>query len=117
MSNKLVYENESPITQSIEAVKTMAAALGKPIEGEGLPETVKLSRDVVLVLSNDMTCYYTTSRTRGCSCPASLYHPDKPCKHARKYLGIKPIKATADDIESVVAKHQPFKPTLEEAEA
>lgn len=113
MSKRTLFENESPVTQSIEAVRAMCAALGKPIKGEGLPEAVKLGHDVALVLSANMDCYYTCTREHGCSCLASFYHPDKPCKHQRKYLGMPPIKATADDIESVIAKYGSFKPTLE----
>lgn len=60
MVNKGFFGNESPVMKSIEAVKAMCSALGKPQEEP--PKAVKLSRDVYLVLSTNENCHYTIIR-------------------------------------------------------
>ena len=81
--NKLVYQVESPKTQSREAVKALLAY--KKVASDPLPQEVSLDGRLVLVLSNKKDAYYVTT-PKSCSCPASVYNPGKPCKHSRKYF-------------------------------
>ena len=81
---KLVYQVESPKTQSIDAVKALLAY--KKVANDPLPREVSLDGGrLVLVLSNKRDAYYTATE-RACSCPAATYNPGKPCKHSRKYF-------------------------------
>jgi len=80
---KLVYQVESPKTQSIDAVKALLAY--KKVASDPLPQEVSLGGGrLVLVLSNKRDAYYTAT-ARACSCPAATYHHG-PCKHQRKYF-------------------------------
>ena len=81
---KLVYQVESPKTQSIDAVKALLAY--KKVASDPLPQEVSLDGGrLVLVLSNKKDAYYTAT-SRACSCPAATYNPGKSCKHSRKYF-------------------------------
>jgi hypothetical protein len=81
---KLVYQVESPKTQSIDAVKALLAY--KKVASDPLPQEVSLGGGrLVLVLSNKRDAFYTVT-SRACSCPAATYNPGKPCKHSRKYF-------------------------------
>ncbi len=80
---KLVYQVESPKTQSIDAVKALLAY--KKVASDPLPQEVSLvGGRLVLVLSNKKDAFYTVT-TRACSCPAATYHHG-PCKHQRKFF-------------------------------
>ena len=81
---KLIYQLESPKTQSIDAVKALLAF--KKVASNPLPQEVSLDCGrLVLVLSNKKDAFYTVT-ARACSCPAATYSPGKPCKHSRKYF-------------------------------
>ena len=83
---KLVYQVESPKTQSLAAVKALLA--WKQVSCDPLPEFVEMGKGdsrLVLVLSNKKDVYYTVT-SRACSCPAATYNPGKSCKHSRKYF-------------------------------
>ena len=81
---KLVYQVESPKTQSIDAVKALLAF--KKVASDPLPQEVSLDGGrLVLVLSNKKDAYYTAT-SRACSCPAATYNPGKPCKHQRGHF-------------------------------
>jgi len=81
---KLVYQVESPKTQSTDAVKALLAY--KKVASDPLPQEVSLDGGrLVLVLSNKKDAFYTVT-SRGCSCPAATYNPGKPCKHSMKYF-------------------------------
>jgi hypothetical protein len=81
---KLVYQVESPKTQSIDAVKALLAF--KKVASDPLPQEVSLDGGrLVLVLNNKKDAYYVTS-PKSCSCPAATYHPGTRCKHQRKYF-------------------------------
>jgi hypothetical protein len=74
----------SPITQSVEAVKSLLAFLGKA--SDPLPAFVELlDKQCILVLSNKKDVYYTVT-PKACSCPAAAYRPGQTCKHQRKYF-------------------------------
>ena len=84
MSKKLIYQVESPKTQSREAVKALLAF--KKVASDPLPQDISLDGGrLVLVLSNKKDAYYVTT-PKSCSCPAAIYNPGKPCKHSRKYF-------------------------------
>ena len=83
MSGKLIYENTTPKTQSVDAVKALLSF--KKVASNPLPQEVSLDGGrLVLVLSNKRDAYYTAT-TRACSCPAATYHHG-PCKHQRKFF-------------------------------
>ena len=83
MEGKTLLASGSPITQRIDAVKSLLA--WKQVSSDPLPQEVSLdSGRLVLVLSKKKDCYYVTT-ANGCSCPAATYHHG-PCKHQKKYF-------------------------------
>jgi hypothetical protein len=84
MSGKTLIQTENPKTQSIDAVKTLLAYVGRA--SDPLPSDVSLENGrVVLILSNKRDCYYVAT-SRACSCPANTWHPGQSCKHQRKFF-------------------------------
>jgi hypothetical protein len=84
MEIEAIQDSGSPITQSIDAVKSLLAYVGRACDP--LPTFLELpDRRCILVLSNRKDVYYTVTPT-GCSCPSANYQPGKPCKHQRKYF-------------------------------
>lgn len=71
-----------PISQSIGAVVELLTFLGR--QTDPLPQSIKI-RGAVLVLNAKKDVYYVVT-PKACSCPAYTYHPDKLCKHQRKYF-------------------------------
>ena len=83
MEGKTLLASGSPITQRIDAVKSLLA--WKKVSCDPLPQEVSLdSGRLVLVLSKKKDCYYVTT-AHACSCPAATYHHG-PCKHQKKYF-------------------------------
>ena len=84
MNGKNLLEGRTgPITQSIDAIKSLLAYVGRA--SDLLPTDVSLENGrLVLVLSNKKDVYYTTT-TKACSCPSATYHGGR-CKHQRKYF-------------------------------
>ena len=84
MSEKNLLEGRTgPVTQSVDAVKSLLAFVGRA--SNPLPPDVSLDNGrLVLILSNKKDAYYTVTATK-CSCPAASYHHG-PCKHQRKYF-------------------------------
>ncbi len=98
---KLVYQVESPITQSIDAVKALLAY--KKVASDPLPQEVSLDGGrLVLVLSNKKDAYYTVT-SRACSCPAATYNPGKPCKHITAHFKAEPLY---DQVNSRAVREQ-----------
>jgi hypothetical protein len=97
MNGKNLLEGRTgPVTQSVDAVKSLLALVGRA--SDPLPTDVSLDNGrLVLVLSNKRDSYYTTT-AKACSCSAAVYHHG-PCKHRRKYFAeSKPAtKATASE--------------------
>jgi len=83
MLNKVIIA--SPVTQGREAVKQLIAYHNHGQEPAEMPDFYRLTGEMVLVLNNKKDAYYITT-PKGCSCPASAYHPGQLCKHARKYF-------------------------------
>ena len=95
--NKLVYQVESPKTQSIDAVKALLAF--KKVASDPLPQEVSLDDGrLVLVLNNKKDAYYVVT-PMGCSCPAATYNPGKPCKHSRKYFPQQKREAPKEQVD------------------
>ena len=83
MEGKTLLASGSPITQRIDAVKSLL--VWKKVSCDPLPQEVSLdSGRLVLVLSKKKDCYYVTT-AHACSCPAATYHHG-PCKHQKKYF-------------------------------
>ena len=87
MSGKTLIQIQNPVTQSIEAVKSLLTWRGRGTDP--MPVTVEFVQEgegrLVLVLSNKKDSYYVVTPTK-CSCPAATYHPGQPCKHQRKHF-------------------------------
>ena len=98
MAGKLIYEGESPKTQSSDAVKALITFFNHGKEPAQLPDFFRLTGEMVLVKSNKGDCYYVTT-PKDCSCPARTYNPGKPCKHMRAYF-----KAVAAKEESLLSE-------------
>ena len=100
--NNLLEGRSGPVTQSVGAVKTLLAFVGRA--SDPMPSDVTLDNGrLVLVLSNRKDAYYCTTSTK-CSCPAATYHHG-PCKHQRRYFPqaatTKPVSAANDSIKPV----------------
>ena len=84
MNERTLLTSGSPITQSIDAVKTLLAYVGRG--SDPLPTFLELpERRCILVLSNKKDVYYTVTQ-KVCSCPSATYRPGQPCKHQRKHF-------------------------------
>ena len=84
MVERALLDSRSPITQSIEAVKSLLAYVGRSCDP--LPTFLELpDKTCILVLSNKKNAYYTVT-PESCSCPSATYRPGKPCKHQRRYF-------------------------------
>jgi hypothetical protein len=84
MVERALLDRGSPITQSIDAVKSLLAYVGRA--SDPLPTFLELpDKRCILVLSNKKDAYYTVT-PESCSCPSATYRPGKPCKHQRKYF-------------------------------
>ena len=85
MSERTLLDSVSPVTQSIDAVKTLLAYYNHGQEPEEMPAFYRLSGELVLVMGNKKDSYYVVT-AKTCSCPAATYRPGSPCKHQRKYF-------------------------------
>ena len=84
MEGKTLLASGSPITQSIDAVKSLLAYMGRA--SDPLPTDVSFDNGrLVLVLNNKKDAYYTVT-AKACSCPSAIYRHNGPCKHQRKYF-------------------------------
>ena len=84
MEIEAIQNSGSLITQSIDAVKSLLAYVGRSCDP--LPTFLELpDKTCILVLSNKKDAYYTVT-PESCSCPSATYRPGKPCKHQRKYF-------------------------------
>jgi hypothetical protein len=83
MSGKNMLEGcFGPVTQSLDAIKSLLAYVGRACNP--LPTDVTLDNGrLVLVLSNKKDAYYTCT-ARACSCPGNQFRHN--CKHIRKYF-------------------------------
>jgi len=95
MEGKTLLASGSPITQSIDAVKTLLAYVGRA--SDPLPTDVSFDNGrLVLVLNNKKDAYYTVT-AKACSCPSAIYRHNGPCKHQRKYFSEKIVKSVQED--------------------
>jgi len=95
MSGNLLDKVQTgPVTQSVDAIKTLLAYVGRA--SDPLPTDVTLDNGrMVLVLSNKKDCYYVVTQ-KACSCPAASYHHG-PCKHQRRYFAEQIAKPVSDE--------------------
>ena len=106
MQGKNLLEGRTgPVTQSVDAVKSLLIHMGKAISP--LPSDVSLDNGrLVLILSNKKDAYYTCT-SRACSCPGNQFTQN--CKHQRKYFAT-PKKSRVEletEGESILAAHNP----------
>jgi len=91
--SKVILNIESPVTQSLDAIKSLLAYVGR--SADPLPADVSLDNGrLVLVLSNKKDVYYTTT-ARACSCPSSTYRGGR-CKHTRHYFPQEQVVAATE---------------------
>lgn len=84
MNERTLLTSASPITQSIDAVKSLLAYVGRA--SDPLPTDVSFDNGrLILVLNNKKDAYYTVT-AKACSCPSAIYRHNGPCKHQRKYF-------------------------------
>lgn len=107
MSGKTLIQLETPVTQSIGAIKGLLAYVGRA--SDPLPADVSLENGrMVLILSNKRDCYYATTATK-CSCPSAAYRPGASCKHQRKYFAEEAAQIKPKATESLI-KRGGFRP-------
>lgn len=105
MEKRTLPDSVSPITQSIDAVKSLLAYVGRA--SDPLPTFLELPGGrCVLVLSNKKDVYYTVT-PKACSCPGSTYRPGQPCKHQRKYFSevAREVTARSQSMAEVLEEH------------
>ncbi len=95
MTGKVIFEMQSPVTQSVQAVESLASYLNKTI-GNGILDLGA----VKLVKSNKGDAFYTVTE-KACSCPSATYRPGQPCKHQRQYFAMKPTQAREESLRPV----------------
>ena len=95
----MLLSSGSPITQSIDAVKSLLAYVGRG--SDPLPIFVEMpGREVILVLSGKKDAYYTTT-AQACSCPSGTYRPGQTCKHRRTYFSQDPKAAKIAEAKAI----------------
>jgi hypothetical protein len=83
MSGKNLLEGRTgPVTQSVDAIKSLLAFVGR--SADPLPADVSLENGrLVLILSNKKDAYYTCTAAK-CSCPGNQFRHN--CKHQRRFF-------------------------------
>ncbi|HOE46149.1 MAG TPA: hypothetical protein PLZ59_10065 [Methanothrix soehngenii] len=82
MTNRMLLNKLTPVTQRVESVVALLNFLGKA--SNPLPDAVELP-GIFLILNNKKDAFYVTS-ARSCSCPSAAYRPGQKCKHQRRYF-------------------------------
>jgi hypothetical protein len=100
MAGKIIFEGESPKTQTIEGVKALITFHNHGEAPKEMPAFYRMSGEMVLVLSNKKDSYYVVT-PRDCSCPARTFNPGKPCKHQRGYFP-QPKKASEAKVQDSI---------------
>lgn len=90
MSGKTILENNNLQSQDIDSVKSFLKYMHRPIDP--MPKHIDFQDDdddegrrLVLALSSKEDIYYCCNRDR-CSCPSSLYRPERVCKHRQRFF-------------------------------
>jgi len=95
-AKNLLEGRTGPVTQSVAAIKSLLALVGRA--SDPMPSDVSLDNGrLVLVLSNKKDAYYTCT-SRACSCPGNQFRHN--CKHQRAHFGAKIEQATKPAMES-----------------
>ncbi len=85
VNGKTIPEVASPVTQTVEAVKTLITYHNHGHEPAEMPAFYRLTAEMVLVQSNKKDVYYVVT-PKSCSCPSATYRPNQTCKHQRKFF-------------------------------
>ena len=86
--NNLLEGRTGPVTQSLDAIKSLLAYVGR--SADPLPADVSLDNGrLVLILSNKKDAYYTCTAAK-CSCPGNQFRHN--CKHMRKYFPVAKVE-------------------------
>lgn len=104
MEGRTSIQVEKPTTQTVDAVKSLLAYVGRA--SDPMPIFVELKGGVRLTKSSKGDCYYTTTPT-DCSCKARTFNPGTPCKHM---LALRADQANKIESESIRPKVPAFKP-------
>jgi hypothetical protein len=107
MPGRTIIKMQNPVTQTIDAIKSLLAFVGRA--SNPLPSDVSLENGrLVLVLSNKKDAYYTVTEKK-CSCPAATYHQG-PCKHQRKFFSVANVEQSteAGSIKPALPAFRPF---------
>ena len=93
MSEKnLLAGRTGPVTQSLDAIKSLLAYVGR--SADPLPADVSLDNGrLVLILSNKKDAYYTCTAAK-CSCPGNQFRHN--CKHMRKYFPVAKVEQSTE---------------------
>ena len=99
MTNRMLLNKLTPVTQRVESVVALLNFLGKA--SNPLPDAVELP-GIFLILNNKKDAFYVTS-ARSCSCPSAAYRPGQKCKHQRRYFPgtDAPGRVTAETSDSI----------------
>ena len=98
LGKNLLEGRTGPVTQSLAAIKSLLAYVGRA--SDPMPSDVSLDNGrLVLILSYKKDAYYTCTAAR-CSCPGNQFRHN--CKHMRKYFPetVKPV-ATVTETGSI----------------
>jgi hypothetical protein len=77
MASRILFQNDVPVSQSIEAVKGLITFYNHGEQPKEMPAFYRLDAEIVLVLSNKKDSYFVTTPI-ACSCPAATYRPGGP---------------------------------------
>ena len=89
----LLEGRNGPVSQSIDAIKSLLAYVGR--SADPLPVDVSLDNGrMVLVLSNKKDVFYTVTANK-CSCPSAAYRGGR-CKHQRHYFPQEQVVTAAE---------------------
>jgi len=107
MSGNLLDKGRiGPVTQSVDAVKTLLAFVGRA--SDPLPSFVELKGGVRLTRSKKGDCYYTTTPTE-CSCKARTFNPNTPCKHMKTIQAGNSVEASRAQARAYQARQRELK--------
>lgn len=103
MSGRTLIQVEKPTTQTIAAVKSLLAYVGRA--SDPLPIFVELKGSVRLTRSKRGDCYYTTTPA-DCSCKARSFNPGTPCKHMKALQAGNSVEASRAQARAYQARQR-----------
>jgi hypothetical protein len=106
MAGKTSFQMEKPTTQTVDAVKSLLAYVGRA--SNPLPIFVELKGGVRLTRSKKGDCYYTTTPA-DCSCKARTFNPGTPCKHMTALQAGNGVEASRAQARAYQARQRELK--------